>query len=74
MKKIRFEISGLLILMCLAFLSIALAAAVLPSGCATAPAIAQSGKFYHIGLVWLKQPGNSEQRQKMVEAGTCVRT
>ena len=38
------------------------------SGCATAPKPAQVGKLYHIGLVWLKEPGNAEQRQKIVAA------
>ena len=45
-----------------------LALAVLLSGCATAPKPAVSGKIYHIGLVWLKEPGNAEQRQQIVAA------
>lgn len=36
--------------------------------CATAPKPAPAGKIYHIGLVWLKEPGNVEQRQKIVTA------
>jgi len=38
------------------------------SGCATAQKPALPGKIYHIGLVWLKEPGNSEQRQMIVAA------
>jgi len=38
------------------------------SGCATTPQPAPAGKIYHIGLVWLKEPGNAEQRQKIVAA------
>lgn len=38
------------------------------SGCATAPKSAASGKIYHVGLVWLKEPGNAEQRQRIVAA------
>ena len=37
-------------------------------GCATAPKQATAGKFYHVGLVWLKEPGNAEHRHKIVEA------
>jgi hypothetical protein len=29
---------------------------------------AKAGKLYHIGLVWLKEPGNAEQRQKLIAA------
>ena len=36
--------------------------------CATAPKSAKSGKIYHIGLVWLKESGNAEQRQKIIAA------
>ena len=25
-------------------------------------------KLYHVGLVWLKEPGNAEQRRKIIEA------
>jgi len=45
-----------------------LALAIFLSGCATALKPAASGKVYHIGLVWLKEPGNAEQRQKIVAA------
>lgn len=40
----------------------------LVAGCATAPKPAPAGQFYHIGLVWLKEPGNAEQRQKIIAA------
>jgi hypothetical protein len=29
---------------------------------------AKAGKLYHIGVVWLKEPGNAEQRQKLIAA------
>lgn len=38
------------------------------SGCVSAPKPAQAGKLYHVGLVWLKEPGNAEHRQKIIEA------
>lgn len=68
MKRVWFDIFGLRISACLPFLSIALATAVLLSGCATAPGPERSGKFYHVGLVWLKEPGNAEHRQKIIAA------
>lgn len=43
-------------------------AASLFTGCATAPKQATAGKFYHVGLVWLKEPGNAEHRQAIIEA------
>jgi len=48
--------------------SVALVMGVLFSGCATAPKPAKAGNIYHVGLVWLKEPGNAEQRQKIVAA------
>jgi len=38
------------------------------SGCATAPKPAKAGKLYHVGLVWLKEPGNAEHREQIVAA------
>ncbi len=35
---------------------------------AAEPKPAQAGKLYHVGLVWLKEPGNAEQRKKIIEA------
>ena len=52
----------------LAFAAIALAIGVFLSGCATAPKPAMAGKLYHVGLVWLKEPGNAEQREKLIAA------
>ena len=52
----------------LAFTGIGLAIAIFLSGCATAPKPAKAGKLYHVGLVWLKEPGNAEHRQKIIEA------
>ena len=51
-----------------AAIAVVLASAVLFTGCATAPKQAVAGKFYHVGLVWLKEPGNAEHRQKVVTA------
>src|SRR2546426_5687499 len=50
------------------FMAIALAIAAFLSGCATAPKAAKAGKLYHVGLVWLKEPGNAEHRQKIIAA------
>ena len=52
----------------LVFTASALAVVVLLSGCATAPKPAKAGKLYHVGLVWLKEPGNAEHRQKIIAA------
>ena len=52
----------------LASAAIALAIGVFLSGCATAPKPAMAGKLYHVGLVWLKEPGNAEQREKLIAA------
>jgi hypothetical protein len=38
------------------------------SGCATAPKPVAAGKLFHVGLVWLKEPGNAAQRQQIVAA------
>ena len=51
-----------------AFIAVALAITLFLSGCATAPQPAKAGKLYHVGLVWLKDPGNAEHRQKIIEA------
>jgi hypothetical protein len=51
-----------------AAIAVALVAAILLTGCATATKQASAGKFYHVGLVWLKEPGNAEHRQKIVAA------
>ena len=50
------------------FIAIALAIAAFLSGYATASKPANAGKLYHVGLVWLKEPGNAEHRQKIIEA------
>ena len=52
----------------LAFAAIALVIGVFLSGCATARKPAKAGKLYHVGLVWLKEPGNAEQREKLIAA------
>ena len=52
----------------LAFAAIALVIGVFLSGCATAAKPAMAGKLYHVGLVWLKEPGNAEQREKLIAA------
>jgi len=51
-----------------ATIAVALAAAIFFTGCATASKQATAGKFYHVGLVWLKEPGNAEHRQKIIAA------
>src|SRR5688500_7501618 len=38
------------------------------TGCAAIPKHATLGKCYHVGLVWLKEPGNAEHREKIVAA------
>ena len=51
-----------------ATIAVALVAAIFFTGCATASKQATAGKFYHVGLVWLKEPGNAEHRQKIIAA------
>ena len=51
-----------------ATIAVALVAALFFTGCATASKQATAGKFYHVGLVWLKDPGNAEHRQKIIAA------
>ena len=38
------------------------------SGCATSPKLGETGKLNHVGLFWLKEPGNAEHRQKLIAA------
>ena len=49
-------------------LALALGALGFCSGCATAPKPAAAGKIYHVGLVWLNEPGNTAHRQQIVTA------
>jgi hypothetical protein len=51
-----------------ATIAVALVAVIFFNGCATASKQATAGKFYHVGLVWLKEPGNAEHRQKIIAA------
>jgi hypothetical protein len=51
-----------------ATIAVALVTAIFFTGCATASRQATAGKFYHVGLVWLKEPGNAEHRQKIIAA------
>lgn len=50
------------------FIAVTFAIAALLSGCATAAKPALAGKLYHVGLVWLKEPGNAEDRNKIIAA------
>ncbi len=52
----------------LGLLALLLGALGLSSGCATAPKPVAAGKIFHVGLVWLKEPGNAAQRQQIVAA------
>ena len=51
-----------------ATIAVALVAIIFFTGCATASKQAKAGKFYHVGLVWLKDQGNPEHRQAIIEA------
>ncbi|MBX3744034.1 MAG: Dabb family protein [Verrucomicrobiae bacterium] len=48
--------------------ALALAAVPMILGCGTARQVATPGRFHHIGLVWLKEPGNVEHRQRIISA------
>ena len=52
----------------LAFITIVLVAIFSVTGCATAAKQTARGKFYHVGLIWLKEPGNVGHRQKIIAA------
>ena len=49
-------------------IAVAVVIALFITGCKTTPKQATAGEFYHIGLVWLKEPGDSEHRQKIIAA------
>lgn len=51
-----------------ATIAVALVATIFLTSCATANKQATAGKFYHVGLVWLKEPGNAEHRQEIIAA------
>src|SRR5258706_7785979 len=38
------------------------------SCCAKSPKLGETGKLNHVGLFWLKEPGNAEHRQKFIAA------
>jgi hypothetical protein len=44
------------------------ALAVLLAACAASPERERSGRLHHVGLVWLKEPGNAAQRQQLIDA------
>lgn len=48
--------------------TVVFAIAAVLSGCASAPKPAVAGKLYHVGLVWLKEPGNAAHRDKIIAA------
>lgn len=50
------------------FLALALAMVPLIPGCGTTRPSPTPGKLHHIGLVWLKEPGNMEHRRKIISA------
>lgn len=52
----------------LAFTVMVLCIAAFLAGCVTAPQSGKSGKLNHIGLFWLKEPGNVADRQKLIAA------
>lgn len=51
-----------------ATIAVALVAMIFFTGCATASKQAKAGRFHHVGLVWLKEQGNPEHRQAIIEA------
>jgi hypothetical protein len=56
-----------------AILAFALVIAMFFTGCAAAPKDKIAGNFYHVGLIWLKEPGNAEHRQKIIAAAHSFR-
>ena len=41
---------------------------VVASACATPSKIAARGRLHHVGLVWLKEPGNEADRKRLIDA------
>ncbi len=52
----------------LGFMALTLSALWFCAGCATATKPVTAGKLYHVGLVWLKEPGNAAHRQQIIAA------
>jgi hypothetical protein len=50
------------------FAALALAMVPLISGCGTTRQAATPGRLHHVGLVWLKEPGNLDHRQRIISA------
>lgn len=61
MKSDSFLILPLLV-------ALAIATALAPATSSLAGPAEESGKLTHIGLVWLKRPGNDADRQRLVDA------
>lgn len=40
----------------------------LATSCASPSKLSTTGALHHVGLVWLKQPGNEAHRQRLVDA------
>jgi hypothetical protein len=53
---------------CRKFVVLAFALAPLLFGCATASRRPEVGTLHHVGLVWLKDPGNLEHRRQILSA------
>jgi hypothetical protein len=45
-----------------------LIAGVITSACASSAKISTTGRLHHVGLVWLKEPGNAADRQRLIDA------
>jgi len=45
-----------------------LIAGVITSACTSSSKIPTTGRLHHVGLVWLKEPGNSANRQRLIDA------
>lgn len=41
---------------------------VLASACASPSKVATTDRLHHVGLVWLKEPGNEVDRQRLIDA------
>lgn len=41
---------------------------VLASACASSSRVATTGRLHHVGLVWLNDPGNEADRQRLIDA------
>jgi len=59
---------------CFSFLVCAFALSILMSACAEIPKPTDEAKVYHVVLCWLKEPGNAEARQQIIDVSRSFKS